>query len=511
MGFVSMRRNFGHHMRTLMWLILVVFVVGTFFLWGYTTRGGAPERRSEARSADSVLAVVNGEQIRRSQFETFIEPTYRRLDEMGMLSLGNVEPWRYSLLGELIQQRLLIAAAKQQGIAISRRDVNAAIAREVEQRAGSGGGNREYRRRVEDDLNRRRDEIRDALLVQRLQQAVLSEVKASDRDVRDSYRQLRARHILIRVAATGKNGLPDAQAKQKAEKVLAELKAGGDFAALARRYSQDQATAARGGDLGFFGRGQMVPEFEQAAFALKPGQSSEVVKTPLGYHIIKVEQERVNLPSDFVKNKARYREQYLQEQQGRVWQTFGEGLRTQAKVQIVDPEMLGAAAMAQGQDDKAIAAFTGARRFGSRLPEQAHAAIHFSLGELYAKKGDWRTARDMYERAAEVAMSSFQDIYLALGRAYEHLGDKQQALKCYLDARNEAPEDSRVHQELLAAYQRLGDKAGVAREQKWIDDKQRQLAEEQRKRLEEALRAQAEAAKRKPQPEAPAAVKPSGR
>ena len=105
--------------------------------------------------------------------------------------------------------------------------------------------------------------------------------------------QIRASHILLKTE--GKN---DADVKAKAESVLKEVKAGGDFAALAKKYSEDDTNAAQGGDLDYFGRGRMVAEFENAAFNLKPGEVSDLVKTQFGYHIIKVTDRKPAIVRD---------------------------------------------------------------------------------------------------------------------------------------------------------------------------------------------------------------------
>ena len=96
--------------------------------------------------------------------------------------------------------------------------------------------------------------------------------------------QVQARHILI----AGK----DAAARAKAHQISKELAAGADFAALAKEHSADTGSAQRGGDLGFFGKGRMVPEFETTAFALKDGQISDPVESQFGLHIIQL-QERI--------------------------------------------------------------------------------------------------------------------------------------------------------------------------------------------------------------------------
>jgi peptidyl-prolyl cis-trans isomerase C len=122
---------------------------------------------------------------------------------------------------------------------------------------------------------------------------------------KNEFEQAKARHILIafkgsRAAQPGKKELTDEEAKAKAEDLRKKIVAGSDFAALAKAESDDVSSGAQGGDLGTFSRGQMVPEFDKAAFETKVGEVSPVIRTEYGYHILQV-QEHTTTPFDQVK------------------------------------------------------------------------------------------------------------------------------------------------------------------------------------------------------------------
>lgn len=132
--------------------------------------------------------------------------------------------------------------------------------------------------------------------------------------------EVHARHILV-------------ETKAEAEEVIKRLKNGEDFATLANEKSKD--TNAEGGDLGFFTRGQMLKPFEDAAFALKPGQISEPVKTQFGWHVIKVEEKRDQPLPSFDEVKEAIMGQLVQAKA----QQVVTGLRDAAKIEIVDPDL----------------------------------------------------------------------------------------------------------------------------------------------------------------------------
>jgi peptidyl-prolyl cis-trans isomerase D len=145
-------------------------------------------------------------------------------------------------------------------------------------------------------------------------QAIRNRMNVTEQDIKNYYEdnaqqfstpeQVRASHILLKTE--GKN---DADVKKQADEIAAKAKGGADFAALAKQYSEDDSNNTKGGDLDFFGRGQMVPEFDKVAFALQPGQISDAFKTSFGYHIVKVTEKRAATSRPLAEVRAQIEDQ----------------------------------------------------------------------------------------------------------------------------------------------------------------------------------------------------------
>jgi peptidyl-prolyl cis-trans isomerase C len=172
---------------------------------------------------------------------------------------------------------------------------------------------------------------------------VANEPAPSDAQVREFYDKnpdkfkqdeaVRASHILFRVAENA-----DAATKKKAldqaQSVLKQARSGADFAELAKKYSGD-GSAQQGGDLNFFTKGQMVPAFDQAAFALKPGEISDIVTTQFGYHIIKVTDRKPASTVPFDQVSERIKDYLLQEQKRQHAEAFINALKQKAKIEVL--------------------------------------------------------------------------------------------------------------------------------------------------------------------------------
>jgi peptidyl-prolyl cis-trans isomerase C len=147
-------------------------------------------------------------------------------------------------------------------------------------------------------LNLMRENLVANAQIQKIEKSIVvtdEELKKKYEESKGQYEQIKARHILVAfkgspAAQPGKAELTEEQAKAKAEDLRKQIVGGASFDELAKKESDDVGSGARGGDLGEFGRGQMVPEFEKAAFDAKVGEVTPVVRTQFGYHIIKVDE-----------------------------------------------------------------------------------------------------------------------------------------------------------------------------------------------------------------------------
>ncbi len=214
-------------------------------------------------------------------------------------------PDLYKKLGKqfletLIDNKLLLIKADEDTIKVDDAQVDQSLKRQIQymiQQAGSEKKLEEYYNaplfKIKKDL---RKEIENQMRISMLRQKRFGNIKISRKEVEEFYQTHRdslprvepsvdISHILMQVT-------PSEESVQKAYQKILEIKKkldeGADFAELARKYSEDPGTAANGGDLGFVSRGTLVKEFEEAAFALKPGEISDIVQTQFGFHIIQL-------------------------------------------------------------------------------------------------------------------------------------------------------------------------------------------------------------------------------
>jgi peptidyl-prolyl cis-trans isomerase C len=289
----------------------------------------------------AVVARVNGEDIPRADFE-------RALAVLQTRAGGPVPPERRDevlrgLLDQLITYRLLVQEARQRKLIASEQEVNARIA-EVRQQFPSEQAFTEALQQRNMDVKQLTSDTRSDLTVGKLVDAEAAAVPgASEQETRAFYDQnpeqfkqpemVRASHILARVEpnATAES---KGQIRSKMDGILKQLRGGADFAELARKHSED-GSAENGGDLSYFGPGQMVPAFEEAAFALKSGQTSGLVETQFGYHIIKVTDRRPGRTVPYDEVRPKIAEYLQQEQQREKADALVSRLRAKAKIEVL--------------------------------------------------------------------------------------------------------------------------------------------------------------------------------
>ena len=289
-----------------------------------------------------VVARVNGQTISRDDLQQAVGELEARAGQS--VPADQRDRVVRGALDQLIAYRLLAQESAARKVAIPDADVDARIAQIRSQFPSEQLFTQTLAQRKL-TLEGLRVDIREGMQIDRMIDAeVAARTNVTAEQVSDFYaknpsefqqaERVRASHILIRVAEGGDAAAKE-QARTKAAEVLKDIKAGKDFAALAKEHSQDPGSAPSGGELGAFERGQMVGPFEEAAFSLPAGQTSELVETQFGFHVIKVVEKQTAraIPLEEVRKQV---EQYLQgHNRERETQVFIDALKAKGKVEIL--------------------------------------------------------------------------------------------------------------------------------------------------------------------------------
>ena len=196
-----------------------------------------------------------------------------------------------------------------------------------------------------DHLEILREETRRDLLVERvLESEVMPGIEVDIETIREFYEQhseqftegggVRARHILIGISPDASDQ-ERADARDRADRLRGEAEDGADFGELARTHSDDPGSAANDGDLGLVVRGQTIPDFEAALFALEPGALSEVIETPFGMHVIQMVEREPARTAPFVEASDQIREFLMQQEQQARTAAFIEELKAKSTIEIL--------------------------------------------------------------------------------------------------------------------------------------------------------------------------------
>lgn len=237
-----------------------------------------------AFSKTETAASVNGEKITKDELNT-------KLTEM----------YGADTLDSLITNKVIEMEADKQKVKVTGNEID----EELTKLQDSYGGEEAFAAALEQNkvsIDRIREDIQTYLLAEKM---IKPSIKVTEEEMKtyfeenkesfDQKEQVKASHILVEDEATAK-------------KVKKELESGKDFAELAKEYSTDASNAAKGGDLGYFGKGEMAKEFEEAAFGMKVGEVSAPVKTDFGYHIIKVADKKAAKTAVFEDHKEEIKE-----------------------------------------------------------------------------------------------------------------------------------------------------------------------------------------------------------
>ena len=305
--------------------LCAVLVVGAVGLSGCSNKDAA--------------AKVNGQVIKVSDLNTQLDQLKKQYPQMfsGNDAQARLLDFKQRLLENLVNQALIEQAAKDKGINISDADIQ----KQIDQLKSGFKDQAAFDQALKSagmSLDQLKTQIRNQLVTQKLVETLATDQKVTDADIQAYYDKNKSQ-FFQKPAKRASHVLFKSDAKATAAKVLKQIQDGTiTFAAAAKKYSIDTATASKGGDLGWPTQAY-VPEFQTALDKLKKGQMSGLVQSPYGWHIILVTDERGGTQQSLAEVKSQIQQIIIQQRRSDAYQKFLNDLRKNAKIEYIEADL----------------------------------------------------------------------------------------------------------------------------------------------------------------------------
>jgi peptidyl-prolyl cis-trans isomerase C len=301
-----------------------------------------PALAEEKKPADAKVAEVNGVVISQEQFDKELEIHLERVSRQGrQLSDDQLTTLKKDVLEGLIEREILFQESQKTGIKIQDQAVDEQLAAIKKRFPSEAEYNNALSKMNLSEAEVKTQVARGLAIRELIDQQITSKIEITDEESKAFYdgnlqlfkqpEQVKASHILIKVDAAATDA-QKAEARKKIDAVQQKLKDGGDFAELAKEYSEGPSNS-RGGDLGYFKRGQMVKPFDDAVFAMQPDEVSDIVETRFGYHIIKVYDKKPEQTLAYADVKDQLNQQLKQEKVEKEATKYIDQLKKDAKIE----------------------------------------------------------------------------------------------------------------------------------------------------------------------------------
>jgi parvulin-like peptidyl-prolyl isomerase len=436
---------------------IIIVIAAAMVITGLYIAGGAGLFRM---GSNPVIAKVNGEAIDVNMYQQYYDQMLQEYKAYaGNLYGTMMESLKYETLDYLIRSTLIIQEAKKAKIKVSPEEIED----ELNNIKALFPDEQTYRKRLS-ELNLTEKELKNQIEEQLkywyIQEKQVENLEVTEEEIIKAYEKVTARHILVNPEDYGDEQSWEA-AHQEALSLIARIQNGEDFATLAEEFSDDPGSALAGGDLGQFGRGEMIEPFEQAAFSTPVGQiTTEPVKTSYGYHIIEVLDRLEAEGEQYLNEKDALREQLLQEKANEVIDQWVYQLKQNAKIAIYDPMLKGHHYLYQRKLDEAMKEYEKAIKEDPDNPYP-----HVFMASIYDMKADQANVIEQYKLAAEKNIND-PEIYTGLGWSYYYSGEEDLAVETFLKASELVPYDYYTQATVMYYLSQIGrdDVAGIVEE-----------------------------------------------